>query len=225
MRFLSALAALLLFTTSAKASVSFVLAADLLKDANGTPAPASTLVMLVVSTADSVFSPLIPGSYPVGSHISEDDVVLFLTDLSSSGIPGVLDAGTPGLFLESIPGWTVGDPLALYWITGASLEQQQIESLDPFGMYTDSVGHDGSDPWVTPADGTPGWNLWMYTQDGQDYSPGAGASNPASAGIASSVATAVPEPGRAVLFVLGMLIMVLNRTRPRYGRQPFNRMP
>ncbi|QIF03846.1 PEP-CTERM sorting domain-containing protein [Roseimicrobium sp. ORNL1] len=211
MRLLSALTALFLLTASLQGSVSFYLNADLLKDQNGNPIPDSSLVMLVVSTMDGTFSTMGPGYVPLGSYLSDDDVVVYLTDLSLSGIPGVLDGATPELLLEDVAGWDAGDPLAVYWLPGATLAQPEINAGDSYGMYTDSEGHDGSYPWVTPLDGTSGWQLMFYTQDGVDYSPGAEAFNPAEAGLASLAAA--PEPTRGLLFVLGALMMCTRRRR------------
>lgn len=211
MRLLTALIALFLLTASLQGSVSFYLNSDLLKDQNGNPVLDSSLVMLVVSTMDGTFSPMAPGNVPLGSYLSEDDVVVYLTDLTASGIPGVLDAATPELFLGDVAGWDPGDPLALYWLPGASLALPQVNPGDAYGMYTDSVGYDGSDPWITPLDSTWGWNLLFFTQDGVDYSPGVGAFNPAEAGLASL--SAAPEPTRAMLAFLGALMMLARRGR------------
>lgn len=216
MRILSALTALFLLTASLQGGVSFVLNADLLKDQNGNPLPDSSLVMLVVSTMDGTFSPMTPGNVPLGSYLSADDVVVYLTDLSASGIPGVLDATTPGLFLEDVVGWDQGDPLAIYWFPGATLDSLEIDPMASYGMYTDSVGHDGSDLWITPLDGTSGWNLLFFTQDGVDYSPGAEAFNPAEAGLASL--SAAPEPTRGVLVLFGALMMCAKRGRRKCAR-------
>jgi hypothetical protein len=211
MRILPALLALLLFNASLRGEVSFVLNADLLKDQNGNPVPDSSLVMLVVSTMDGTFSPMAPGYVPLGSYLSGDDVVVYLTDLNSFGLPGILDASTPQLSLDDVAGWDPGDPLAIYWLPGATLALPEIEPGGWYGIYTDGVGYDGSDPWITPADGALSWNLLFYTQDGEVDSPGAEAFNPAEAGLASL--SAAPEPTRGMLVLLGALMLVARRGR------------
>lgn len=204
--------------TSSHASISFLIDADLLKNSSGTAISQSSLFLLVASTTNSTFEAIsADSSTAVGSLLNGDDRILFRGDLLGSPVvDGVLQVATGGLTLNSAPltDWTVGDPLALIWFPTLTSGSGTIAAGTTYGRYTNASSVDGSDAWITPSDPTTDHALLFYTQDGSELSPGAGASNAASVGNASlTVAGAVPEPGRFMLGLLGMMGLVIRRRR------------
>jgi len=176
----------------------------------------SGLVLFVSSTADSTFDSILAGSSTtVGSTLNgSDDKIIFRTDLSSYGANGVLDLTTGALDLSTISGWNTGDPLALMWFPTLTTASSTITAGTEYGFYRNSTAVDSTQAWVTPADPTSNYLLGFFTKDGSELSPGASASNVASVGNASlTVGGVVPEPGRFMLGMLGMLGLVMRRRR------------
>jgi hypothetical protein len=207
------LAIFVLVSSLSQASISFNIQADKLKNADGTAAMnPNGLVLFVSSTSNLFFDPITAGSLTsVGSSLNGgDDIILFRSNLTTSGFDGVLDIGTGDLSLASIPGWTTGDPLALLWFPTLTLASTTIGAATPYGLYTMAVPIDGSSTWVTPTDGLSAVPLYFFTADGSDYGPG---SNPALAGNASLTVGAVPEPSRTLLGLIGLVVVALRRRR------------
>ena len=198
-------------TAQSFATISISLQADLLQDNAGAAIPTTALYMLVSSTTDLTFGSITGGtSTAVGSALSPggDDFILFKGNLLAAATPGVLDANITGLNFASIPGWGAGDPLALIWFPSLTQASTSIPFGTPFGIYTrnSAVAAEGSAAWITPANGTSNYPLGFFTTNGETFSPGPSAVNPASAGRSSQ--TAVPEPstlGMAALGVIGLL--------------------
>jgi hypothetical protein len=207
------LATMLGFAASAEATVSFLIDGDLLKTSLGEAAPQSTLFLLVASTTNSSFGPISPGaSLDVGSILDgDDDVVLFRGDLTAYGVDGVLSTSVTGINFANFANFGPGDSLALYWFPTLTTASTTIDPGTTYGVYTSTIPVDGSAAWIAPADGTTDHFLFFYTQDGSELSPGAEASNPASAGNASL--TVVPEPASMLLFGLAGLGMMTVRRR------------
>lgn len=162
-----------------QATVSLQLRAGELKTASGEPMPVAGLVLLVASTGDPHF-----GGPTEQSFVSGDDVVVYRGDLSNLNLPGQFNDFLAGLELEG--GWTYGDPLALYWYPTLTLESTQPGPGVPYGFFTAAAGdeRDGSDPWVTPGDGS---TISLYFQNADALMPPlvSGGSYPASSGLAS----------------------------------------
>jgi len=205
---------LLLAVSPSNATISFLIDGDLLKDSGGAAINQSSLFMLVSSTSDGTFAPInADSSTAVGSLLSTDDRVLFRGDLlGSPNANGVLGTATGALTLNSgaLTNWTVGDPLALLWFPTLTVGSTTIPTGTTYGLYTHATGLDGSDTWITPADGTTDHGLLFYTTDGGVLSSG---SNLASVGNASLTVGAVPEPSRALLGLIGLGVVALRRRR------------
>lgn len=212
----SYITALLLAASSSEATISFILEADLLRNSTGAAAPDSSLFLLVSSTTNSTFDALSEGSLTsIGSLLNGDDRILFKGDLSSYG-NGIMTVN-PTLDLANplLSGWTQNDPLALLWFPTLTTGSSSIPAGTTYGLYTKALSSDGSDPWITPADGVTNHKLLFYTQGGSglDLSPGAGATNLASVGNASLTVGAIPEPSRSLLGLLGLGVLALRRRR------------
>ncbi len=212
--FLITLSLAILGTNDMHASISWNIQADLLKNSGGVAMSTSGLVLFVSSTSDAIFDSILENSSTsIGSSLNgSDDKVLFRANLSSYG-NGVLDLATGDLNLSSVTGWTSGDPLALMWFPTLTMASSTIAAGTQYGFYRNNVPVDGSQAWVTPGDPSSANALTFFTQDGVDFSPGAGAANPASAGNASLTVGAVPEPSRSLLGLIGIGVLALRRRR------------
>ena len=205
---------LLLAISPASATISFLIDGDSLKDSTGGALAQSSLFMLVSSTTNGTFDAITEGSLTaVGNLLNADDKILFRGNLlGSPDANGVLQIATGALTLNagSLTNWTVGDPLALLWFPTLTVGSSTIPAGTKYGLYTNASAVDGSDPWITPADGTTDHSLLFYTTDGLNLGPG---SNPASAGNASLTVAAVPEPSRSMLGLIGFGMLALRRRR------------
>jgi len=207
--------AFILSTVNSNATVTIQLQAETLRDQNGVAMTSSGLFLLVSSTTNAGFGSLVAGSSTaVGQSITGDsDYVVLRGNLVSSfanyGVDGVLDFTATGIDLSSVPGWSTGDPMALLWFPTLTTASTTIPEGTPYGMYTNATAIDGSDAWVTPNDPSTA-RYGFFTQDGTNVGPGA---NPNSAGNASYVVGAVPEPSRTVLGFVGLSMLMLRRRR------------
>ena len=209
---------LLLSVSASRATISFLIDGDQLRDSAGNAIGQSSLFVLVSSTTDLTFGAITEdSSTAVGSLLNGDDKILFRGDLATfgTGSNGVVSAATGGLTLDSglLSGWTSGDPLALLWFPTLTTASGTIASGTTYGLYTNGTPVDGSDAWITPTDPTTDHALLFYTQAGSDLSPGAGASNLSSAGNASLTVAGIPEPSRALLGMIGLTALGLRRRR------------
>lgn len=217
--FLTTLAALFVGLAPLNATITFLLQADLLKDSSGVAMPQEGVYMLVASTADSSFQSLIAGaSITAGSLLGADDRVLFKGDLSGFGVDGVLDA-TIAIDSGLFAGLSQNDPLALFWFPTLTTADTTLAAGTSYGVYTNPIAVDGSNPWLTPVDPTSNYSLGFFTKDGAELSPGSGAANAASVGNASLTVSAVPEPSVSMLAMAGAMFAVLGRRR-RQNRHP-----
>ena len=204
------LAAAAVFTTvtAARADVSFLIDGDLLRNSSGVAIPQSSLFLLVASTSDSIFSTLKEGSLlSVGSIITGaggDDTIVYKGDISSYGVNGVLNTSTPGINFSIATGWNAGDSLALIWFPTLTISSSTLSAGTPYGIYTNASAVDGSSVWITPSSPSTNYKLLFYTKAGSEVSPGASASNAATAGNASLTVAAVPEPSTFAMLGIGM---------------------
>jgi hypothetical protein len=213
-RSLLAATVILGFSLSANASVSFQIDGDLLKDSSGVAIPQNSLFLLVSSVNSANFDAIVAGSSTsVGSLLNTDDRIIARGDLSAFGENGVLNTSVLGTILDSTTaganaGWNPGDPLALLWFPTLTTASGTIATGTTYGLYTNAVAVDGSDPWITPADGVSNHRLYFYNQSGGSLKTG---TNSAASGNASLTVGAVPEPNRAVLGMLGLIGLALRR--------------
>jgi hypothetical protein len=170
----------LLMASGAQADVGLIVSAANLQNETGALAPTGSIVILVVDTGGDGFttalvptSPLSPGSTLVGFDKPTNDVVIARWDLSSLNISGQ-SLNMTNVSLGAL--LATNRPLALYWFPSLTPASTNV-GLTAFGFYTDSVGVDGSDPWIIPVDGSV-VQLNFYTAS-------RGGSNSNSAGLAS----------------------------------------
>lgn len=207
--YMKGISAVLLCSALAQLSVNavtFNVAADKLKDENGNPMSVNGLVVLVASTTDSTFNGPVPGAFTSG-----DDIII-------GNQPLTLNSGFgPGAFLQGISqtesgNWGPNDPVALFWFPNLTSGQTPTAGT-PYGFFTDATGHDGSAPWLTPADSST-VSLSFGTQDGTTLFGSGGGFFPPSAGNANL--TVVPEPSQyAAAFGLACLGWAVVKRRVR----------
>jgi len=132
-------AALLISSLSASATVSFIINVDRVNDAAGDPVDvAQGIYLLVASTTDATFDPLMPGGISDGDLLAgSDDMVVHRGDFQTFFTPGVINANAS---LALGGGWDAGDPLALYWFPNAGLGATDITAGDSYGLYTSATG-------------------------------------------------------------------------------------
>jgi hypothetical protein len=185
MKLLSSSTALLFALVPLSASaVTINLAADTLRDANGVPLPQTGLVVLTAA-AEGVFGG------PTGSDfVSGGEMLLYSWDLSAVGIDGAFAGSTGDLSFSGA--WNEGDQLRVYWYPTLTLGDNPAD-LVPYGYYSDPLGIDGSDPWITP-DESANMSLSFFTSDSIFFS----GTNSTEAGIANH---AVPDAGNTLFLM------------------------
>jgi hypothetical protein len=208
LRLLLAFAALT--ATSSASAITITVDAELLKDNLGSAMPVTGLVILTAATTGVFNGP------QDGAFVSGDEVIVFKWDLAAFTTPGLIS--DLGISPSPTGAWNQGDALRLYWYPTLDLASTAPVVNTPYGTYRDPAADpgstlDGSDQWVTPANGAT-ISLKFFTADATFLSPGG--TNPASAGIASYLVpfatTAVPEPSSAFLLA-GASALLLNRRR------------
>lgn len=183
----------------ARATVNITITAADLQTSSGALMPTNGLVMLVASTTNSTFTGPLSTAFA-----TNDDIVLKKWDLSASGTPGVLTDVTGPLTLSG--DWNAGDPLQLYWYPTLTLAATSPGSGTSYGQYTDAVGIDGSDPWITPSDGSTIGLIFLTADEA--------GSNPQTAGRASfTTESDIPEPSACMLIGLGLAGWLASRRR------------
>ncbi len=196
---------------SLHASVSFSIQADRLADNFGQSIPQNSLVLFLADINNTGFN-IVPGSFSVGGYLGnspENNMILGAYDLSSTGMDGVLLEATPAL--ELVGGWTSGDPLAIVWFPDLTLEATSLSAGDFYGIYSGPAS-DGSDPWVTPSDGSSLHRLYFFTTDSRDLpnGPDSGSVSPEAAQANLQV---VPEPSVYAALLGGLALLVALRRR------------
>lgn len=177
---------LLLTAAAAHADVTLNLGGGNLYTAGGTSlAPVGSLVQLVVSTGDNLFSAPTPNSF-VGT--STDDFVL-----ASFTIDDAAGAFTqPITFTLGVNSVTAGDLLMLRWYPTLTSASGPGEGTSYGEFRTDAVQSFSNIAWAVPNDGT--YDLNFLTE-------AFGGPNAESAGYANF--TVVPEPSSVALLAFG----------------------
>jgi hypothetical protein len=152
----------------------------------GTPIPEGTgLFLLVADTLGNGF-----GQPTSSSFVSGDDIQLAeWTATVDPNLPdGVLFTSTGPLSFSLDPAgnWGEGDPVGLYWFPTLNPSSGSPGEGTEYGFYTDPVGRDNGDVWVTPPDSQVQDRIWFLTTDS-----GFGTNPPE---VASATLTVVPEP-------------------------------
>jgi len=209
---------LFLFASSqAWAAVSFDIQAEVLKNSGGSPIPTSGLVLLVASTTNASFGDVaVNASLALGSLLDGaggDDVLLKSWNLSNSGKAGAFADITGSLDFSSYSGWGAGDPLALYWFPTLTMSSLTAPLGTSYGKFTTSTPLDGSGAWVTPADLTSDYPLYLFTTEASTFPATPPGSNAPSSATASNTIAAVPEPSRVLFLTFGAIGLLMRRRR------------
>lgn len=203
-RYFAAAALAVLPYTSVQA-VTITLDAETLLDASGDLFPTTGLIVLTAAPTGTFYGPT-PTDFTGG-----DELLLAKWDLSQWATPGLFDDAVFGLTFTG--DWNEGDLLRMYWYPTLTVDSTEPGFGAAYGQYSDPVGIDGSDAWVTP--GESGLiNLRFITEDASIFFPAG--SNPSSSAWANLLTeSAVPEPGTAVF---GTCILLGFGLRRRCGR-------
>lgn len=193
-----------LFATAVRAGVTIDFGGGQLYDQNHVPLSSGSLVLLVADTGNNGFSPLTAGTLTVDSLLANsDDLILAMSSVTDLGsFQGVSDSFS-GVFHKD---WTAGNALALIWF--ADVSGGVLYGDEHYGLFTSAIGEDGSDPWITPANGT-----FLHTLTFITTSAG-GSVHADSAGDASLTVAAIPEPATSAACA-GLLALALVAWRRR----------
>jgi hypothetical protein len=205
-KFLALSTILAVLALPARATVTLTFQAEdlLVGGANTSNVPAGSLVLLVADTTGAGFESLSPGNISTGAQfgLSDNDLVVAQLSISAAGIgnsthhENVLNSSAAYTLStaanDTLGDWTAGDALAIYWIPSLNSGATSVGLNVAYGMYTDSIGLNGSQAWITPPSGTA--NPMFFTTTGVFGSEGAtSAASVGYAGFLTSTA-AVPEP-------------------------------
>lgn len=214
MKYKTALCAVLSGTcliADSDATISFLITGDTLRDSAGAAVDFSSgLALLVADTAADGFGAVLPSSVGAGDIVNgADDTIVWKGDFTTFATDGVVNANPTGLNLGG--GWDSGDPLALYWFPTGGPAAASVAGGDPYGFYTSVTGQDGSDPWITPTDGTLNHTLTVLTASNSGFF---GAGTVPDGSTASALRVAIPEPAAASFLLLtGGLCLARRRRR------------
>lgn len=179
--------ALVSFSASSFATITINLTGAYIQFADGfTRAPVGSLVQLVASTNDSIFTAPSADSF---TGDSSDDFVVASFEVNLE----------PGAFLEdivfSLAGTLgTGDQLMLRWFPQLTLTAAAPGADAQYGEFrTDAIENGSTTNWTVPADGST-HELYFLTSS-------AGGTRPNSEGAANFVV--VPEPSTYALMVVG----------------------
>lgn len=179
-------AILLVSAAFAQADVTLNLGGGNLYTAGGASlAPSGSLVQLLVSTGDGVFSNPTPNSFVGGST---DDFVLASFSVNPDG-----QFAQPITFTLGVNNVTTNDLLLLRWYPALTTAATMPGAGTQYGEFrTNNVESFSDISWVVPNDGT--FTLNFLTD-------ALGGPNPESAGFANLVV--VPEPSTVALLAFG----------------------
>ena len=197
MKTIIALSALVISSVSGFASITINLgAAELVQSDGTTPIPAGSLLQLVASTTDNVFTAPTAESFIGGSA---DDLVIASFGSNNSAGPGSF---TGPITFNLSGNLSSGDQIMLRWYPTLTTASSAPGGTTPYGQFrTDSVENFSDIAWVIPADSAT-VSLNFLTQSD-------GGTQPDSAGTANLVTPApIPEPSSVALAVVGGAALV-----------------
>ena len=147
-----------------------------------------------------------PGGVNVGDFTSANDIVIFKGNFSAfAPFDGIASAGSGNL--EFGNGWDADDPLAFVWFPTAGSNATSVSAGESYGLYTNPVAQDSSEPWITPANNTTDYVLQLFTDDGS-FIVGNGTVD--SGSVAASLQV-IPEPSISLLAFLSGLLLFRRR--------------
>lgn len=171
-------------------------------DSLGNTVPDGTLVQIIASTADAVFSDPTPISF-----VSNDDRIIasFSVDAGTSGVAGGTVAALIIPDYSTFAGFTLGDSLMLRWFPSLTIGATQ-PGITSYGSYrTDSILDGSNIAWIAPADAGGTWTLSVISVDF-----GGSTSN----AMMTASLVVIPEPSSfAALAGLAVLGVVATRRR------------
>ena len=159
-----------------------------------TLAPPGSLLQLIVSTTDNIFTAPVAGSYTGGSA---DDIVLASFVINAGlGSPGTVAQPITVTYTGNI---TAGDLIMLRWFPTLTLLDTAPPADAPFGQFRIDLIQDFSTiAWVLPPDAGGAFDLNFLTMaQGSTV-------NPETAGLANMV-VAIPEPSTVALLGLSVI--------------------
>lgn len=197
--------------SSASASVTIDVQAEVLKTSSGVAIPLDSRILVVADTSGNGFGTLQAGAaFAIDSLVAgTDDRIVGVFDMSVWGEAGVFQTPSFTPELSSVTGWTANDPLALIWLPTQTSADSALIGGAEYGIFFGPTGS-GGDAWLTPTDGNPG-SFFFFTSDASTLSS-AGTFAPNSS-YANLQVAAVPEPGRFLLSMLGLAMLVVRRRR------------
>lgn len=211
--------------SAAYGSVSFDIQADQLQTLNqGEAMPATGVAMLLADTQSNGFGAVQAFSFTgdlsagiTSNGNSGDDLVLWYSDLSASGMDGLLAGWAASVTLGSYGSNTLseGDALALVWFPSVSLTDGSVGVGTSYGLFDEETGSLGSQ-WTMPADGSSSYGLYAFT-DNSILLPGGAGSGTLDSGLLVANLITVPEPAAAAALVgLVTLGCALGRRRVKH---------
>ena len=201
MKTVLALCSIFLTAISARADVTINLGAGQLSLSNGDPIPAGSLLQLVVSTGDNVFTPPVAGDFATG-----DDIVV--ASFSSNEFLGGPGGTANSIIFTLTSGVSAGDQLLLRWWPTLTTSSISPSTGDMFGQFrTDAVENSSDIGWFVPADGsTVALNFLTSTFDGTE---------PDLVGDADFFVAPIPEPSTYALIIAGGIGFLALRRRAK----------
>ncbi len=191
-----------LVTSVASANVSINLTSGILSNSSGTPIADASLIQLISSGTDSVFSAPSAASFVTGG-----DILLASFGLDSANETGVAGSLAHPISVNLTGGVASGQRLAIRWFPTLLASANNPGAGVGYGEFTDIASSD----WVLPTDG--GSISPSFVTVGFD----SGSPLPNTAGRAGlTVAVAIPEPATyALLGGLAVLGLAALRRRVR----------
>lgn len=194
---------LLSVASVAKSAIVVEIDAGILRDATGTSTvPVGGLLQLIATPSGNAANFVAPTS---GSFVGGDNIVVATFAMNYVFQPGETDNKVTLTLQNTGPSsattFDQGDPLLLRWYPSLTTASTVPGLGTTYGQYRNAAGESGGIAWVTPADGST--NL---TPAGLNFNTlGAGGTNPETAGFATNIVVAVPEPSTVFLLGIGAI--------------------
>ncbi len=209
----AALLGLTLGASSALATVNLSLYGGNLRDGSGTTLSDGSLLVLVASTTDSIFSSPLPDTVlsidSLFGGTGDDQIVgLFSVSEANSGLAGGYGSQ---LIINYSGNLNAGDQLQLYWFPTLTTSSTSLGSYTPYGAYrTDSIASGSDIAWTLPSDGST-VTLNFFTA-----SSGIGTESDA---FGNATLSTIPEPATTVALLGGAAALFVAHRRRQTRKQ------